>query len=253
MNYLGISPSFLGIVPFIIQINLFSLQRESKYCRDMKKMIIMAVLSLFAILPTEAQYRIGRYPTSHSRVQQRYGYRENFFGLRIGPAFTSVHSDDDYLDSGLQTGINIGMAAGFNIAYRAPLYLETGLYYTEKGGNTKLGGAKMTYDLNYLEVPLVVKYIYEVDPDFNVQPFLGVYGAIGIGGKVKNFGDRVATSSFSNNLFRRGDAGIRIGCGLGFDMFYADITYDLGLANISDDSFDTATNGALMINVGMNF
>lgn len=45
----------------------------------------------------------------------------------------------------------------------------------------------------------------------------------------------------------------RLGCGIGYDMFYADLTYDIGLANICHDTFDTSHNGALMLNVGVNF
>lgn len=44
-----------------------------------------------------------------------------------------------------------------------------------------------------------------------------------------------------------------MGCGLGYDIFYADITYDLGLANISHDEFDTSRTRCLSINCGVNF
>ncbi|MBS1444488.1 MAG: PorT family protein, partial [Prevotella sp.] len=53
--------------------------------------------------------------------------------------------------------------------------------------------------------------------------------------------------------FRRLDGGIRIGCVIGYDMFYADLTYDIGLANICHDSFDKSRNGALQFNFGVNF
>lgn len=62
-----------------------------------------------------------------------------------------------------------------------------------------------------------------------------------------------AQNSFSDSNFRRTDAGLRLGCGIGYDMFYADLTYDIGLANICHDTFDTSHNGALMLNVGVNF
>ena len=42
-------------------------------------------------------------------------------------------------------------------------------------------------------------------------------------------------------------------CGIGYDMFYADLTYDIGLANICHDSFDKSHNGALLLNFGVNF
>lgn len=86
-----------------------------------------------------------------------------------------------------------------------------------------------------------------------IQPMVGGYFAVGVGGKIKNFEDREAQNSFSDSNFRRTDAGLRLGCGIGYDMFYADLTYDIGLANICHDTFDTSHNGALMLNVGVNF
>ena len=76
---------------------------------------------------------------------------------------------------------------------------------------------------------------------------------IGVGGKIKNFAEREAQSSFRSDNFRRLDGGLRIGCGIGYDMFYADLTYDIGLANICHDSFDKSHNGALLLNFGVNF
>ena len=76
-----------------------------------------------------------------------------------------------------------------------------------------------------------------------------------MGGKVKDFGQREAYSSFSNSpySFRRFDGGVKMGCGLQYDMLYLDLTYDLGLSNVSDDDFDDCRNSALMLNVGINF
>ena len=136
----------------------------------------------------------------------------------------------------------------------SPQISETGLYYTEKGGKKKLDdGKKMTYDLNYLEVPLTVKYAYPIDDHFSIQPFAGGYLACGVGGKIKNYREREADPSFSSDRFKRFDGGLRLGCGVAYDMFYADLTYDVGLANICHDEFDTSHNGCLTLNFGVNF
>ena len=76
-----------------------------------------------------------------------------------------------------------------------------------------------------------------------------------MGGKVKDFNNREAYSSFSDSpySFQRFDGGIRMGCGVQYDMFYVDLTYDLGLANVSHDDFDESRNSALMLNFGLNF
>lgn len=227
-----------------------------KRIRIMKRLAFIMMALLLALMPAAAQnYRDSRYYNSRTdRLDYRYNYNNPYYGFRIGPAFTFVNSDDSRLDGGdWQTGLNVGVVAGIPLTDSAPLYLETGLSYIEKGGKKDLPeGKKMTYDLNYLEIPAVLKYKYEVDDHFSIQPQVGGYFAVGVGGKIKNFAEREAESSFKDANFRRLDGGIRIGCGIGYDMFYADLTYDIGLANICHDSFDKSRNGALQFNFGVN-
>lgn len=234
----------------------------------MRKWILMAVVALMGVLPTQAQsYRNSRYYNPRTdRLSYRNGSRPSsnwrwhnqdvYYGFRIGPSFSTVSSDDKYLDGGsVKTGLNVGMATGFSIGHLSPLYFETGVYYTEKGGKGKSDGARFTYNLDYLEMPLVFKYFLDVDRDFSIQPFLGGYLACGVGGKIKDFGHREAYSSFSDSpySFQRFDGGVRLGCGVQYDLLYVDLTYDLGLANVSRDDFDESRNSTLMLNVGINF
>ena len=206
----------------------------------MKKILMtLAVLILTGAAANAQAYRNSRYynqRTGHldySLRKNMYERGENYYGLRIGPSFSTVNSDDPCLDGGdSQTGLDIGAVAGIALSDKAPLFLETGLYYTEKGGKKKIeNGKKMTYDLNYLEVPITVKYAYPIDENFSIQPFAGGYLACGVGGKIKNYGLREAESSFSSDCFKRFDGGLRVGCGAAYDMFYFDITYDIGRRN----------------------
>ena len=226
------------------------------------KRIMIALMSLVLTLPALAQY--GR-PHYYSRPPAAYrpapvhsprpSYADIYYGLRIGAAFATVNSDDRYLDGGsAKTGLNVGFVAGFQVAYRSPVYFETGLSYIEKGGKGHYEGTKFTYSLDYLEVPLVMKYMIDVDRSFSIQPYIGGYLALGVAGKIKDFGNRQAYSSFdSKEGFQRFDGGIRIGCGLQYDFVYAELGYDIGLANISHDYFDTSRTGALFATVGFNF
>ena len=203
----------------------------------MKRIAFIMMAILLAVIPSTAQnYKNSRYynqRTGHLDYRYNHSYGAPYFGFRIGPAFTYVNSDDSRLDGG---------------------DWQTGLSYIEKGGKKDLvSGKKMTYDLNYLQIPAVLKYKYDVDDHFSIQPQFGGYFAVGVGGKIKNFAEREAQSSFRSDNFRRLDGGLRIGCGIGYDMFYADLTYDIGLANICHDSFDKSHNGALLLNFGVNF
>jgi len=235
----------------------------------MKKYIIMAIAALCTAMPISAQnYRNSRYYDNrtgrldYSRgtlgsYHGSYMQRPYYVGLRVGPSFATVNSDNSLLDgSSMKTGLNVGLAAGIGLSPRVPLYLESGIYYTEKGGKNTHGGLDFKYNLGYLEVPLVLKYVHNFDRTFSIQPFFGGYVAAGVAGKIKDFNGREAYNSFGDDYsaaFKRFDGGLRMGVGLGIDMFYVDLTYDLGLANVGQDDFDETKTSTLMLNLGVNF
>lgn len=185
--------------------------------------------------------------------------KDIYYGLRLGMAITSVSSDNNNLNAnGSKTGINLGVAAGFLLSPDAPVYLESGLYYVGKGGNGKntkntYKDTRFSYNLNYIEVPVLIKYNVELDYDICLQPLAGGYFAYGVGGKFKNYGDREIDDSFSDNAFKRFDAGLRIGCGLQYQVIYAELAYEFGLTNICHDYFDKAHTGCFYMNIGVNF
>lgn len=221
----------------------------------MKRIISLVALCLITVLGANAQYR-GSYRGGYDRPgyqrvlpSRRFGGYHNgmncpYVGLRIGPSFTNI---TDYEDSGLKTGVNVGLAAGFSLSSYVPLYLETGLYYTEKGSKNKSASTK----LNYLELPFVFKYKAGVDGLFAFEPYIGGFASLGVGGMTKDLVEKTATSSFDN--FNRGDAGLKIGCGVSFGLAYLDVNYDWGLANISKDDFHESHTSAITVNVGINF
>ena len=111
--------------------------------------------------------------------------------------------------------------------------------------------------IKYLEIPLVVKYGIKATDDIAVLPFAGPYFSYGIGGRVKGgkdaHGDKIDFSSF--NLVNHGDMGLKLGCGLEYDMLYLEAGYQFGIANIADDDVidGTVHGNALFINFGVNF
>jgi len=215
------------------------------------KRTIAALLFFAAVTPISAQ--IGRPQYNHSA--NNFGDDHNvYYGLRLGLAVANVSSDDPQLNgSSAQAGLNVGAVIGFQLADDFPVFLESGLYYTQKGGKGNDTGKKFTYDLNYLEVPILVKYKYSFDDDLSIQPFGGGYLALGVSGKVKNYDERSAFSSFSEDFFKRFDGGLRIGCGLEYQMLYVDVAYEFGLANICHSEFESSHNGCFYINAGVNF
>lgn len=233
----------------------------------MKKFLVIPLMAALATasLPASAQYypdgrpippsKRGAYYTSYHNDRQ-YSDNNIYFGLRLGFGASTVSSDNITFDTNkTKTGLNVGMAVGTQLTSQAPVFFETGLYYSEKGGKSTHNGTKFTYDLGYLEAPLLIKYKAYTSRDVAIEPFFGGYLACGVAGKIKDYNNREAYSSFGsdNDTFNRFDGGLRFGCGLSYQMLYVEASYDLGLANVGKDSFDDARNRCFNLTVGVNF
>jgi hypothetical protein len=238
----------------------------------MKKILLASIALMMLAVPASAQYysngrpipprhrtgyNTGRYSNSYGRYSNRYNYGNTYYGFRIGLGIGTVNSESDYLDgSDAKTGLNLGFVVGTQLVQSAPLFFETGLYYTEKGGESTYNGSKFKYGLDYLEVPLLLKYKYYAEPDFSVEPFIGGYLSCGVGGKIKNYKAREAYGSFDSDYddnFNRFDGGLKLGCGVGFQMMYLEASYDIGLANVGKDDFDDTHTGCFNLTFGVNF
>lgn len=228
----------------------------------MKKMLLL-VSAVLAATSASAQYYPDGRPIPPSK---RYGYYnrqsapaspgDTYFGFHLGLAIASVHSDAAILDgSDPKAGLDVGFEVGTRIVPATPLYFETGLAYTEKGGKGNYGGSKFTYALDYLELPLLLKYKAAVAPGVTVDPYVGGYLAVGVGGKIKDYGEREAYSSFGSDKasFKRFDGGLRLGCGLTYNILNVGLSYDIGLANIGHYDFEDTRTGSLNLNVGVTF
>lgn len=231
----------------------------------MKNQIILTIIAgILSVLPADAQYYSrGRAHTPRQRTGYYRQYQSNrynstvYSGFRVGLGVSTVNSESPLFDSNSAlTGLNVGLAIGAQVSNRAPLFLESGLYYTEKGGKSTYKKDKFTYSLNYLEVPLVLKYKCRANRDVSIEPFLGGYLACGVGGKIKDYNHRVAYNSFDddyNDTFNRFDGGLKLGVGASFQMLYLETSYDIGLANVGKDNFADTRNGCLNLTLGINF
>ncbi len=201
-----------------------------------------------------------------------YGYKtfpSKYYGFRIGIDYTHISSEDIDHSCGRRTRLNVGFTFGKGLSKSTPIYIEMGLGYVGKGGGNKekeYDGEmqrKKDYNLDYLEIPLVIKYMYTTGGGFGAHIFFGGFFSCGIAGNIKEYpmGDEPADkyydkhSSFSDreDAFSRFDAGLRFGVGLSYEIFYIEFAYDLGLANINHGEMRGAHNRGAIFNIGVNF
>lgn len=206
------------------------------------KKLFTAIVAMMLGVPAMAQFASGGFELDKNNV---------YYGARMGLNLASMSGDVE--QNSMKAGLNLGGVIGLRVSSSSPVFLESGLYYTQRGG--KDGDNKMT--IKYLEVPLVVKYGIKATDDIALLPFAGPYFSYGIGGRVKGGknedGTKIDFSSF--NLVNHGDMGLKIGCGAEYDMLYMEVGYQFGIANIADDDVvdGTVHGNALFINFGVNF
>ena len=108
----------------------------------MKKFLVISLMAALttASLPASAQYypdgrpippsKRGAYHTSYHNDRQ-YSDNNIYFGLRLGFGASTVSSDNITFDTNkTKTGLNVGMAVGTQLTSQAPVFFETGLYYS---------------------------------------------------------------------------------------------------------------------------
>lgn len=214
-----------------------------------------------------AVHRDGKEDKSWQRDSER-----NYVGIRLGVNASQLHTRNLSADRKSKAGLTGGIVVGWRLFRSSHLYLESGVLYIGKGANLRgegyLDGSLTTSQdeqirMHYFEMPLVIKGRISTPLErLSVAPYAGVFGSIGIGGKMKYLLAREETTSFRTDAFRRGDAGIRIGCGLNYGHLYFDAGYDVGLVNVAkpslkDFSYDNIASrirtGNLVFSIGLDF
>lgn len=94
--------------------------------RMIKRLALSALAVAAFALPSEAQSythsryyneRTGRLDYSYSRYGRGIGTGDTYYGFRIGPAFSTVKSDDPTLNgSDSQTGLTVGAVVGIPLS-----------------------------------------------------------------------------------------------------------------------------------------
>ena len=190
-------------------------------------------------VPSFAQFASGGFELDKNNV---------YYGARMGLTLASMSGDYDA--SGMKAGLTLAGVIGLRVSSSSPVFLESGFYYTQRGG--KDGDDKMT--IKYLEIPLILKYGIKATDDIAILPFAGPYFSYGIGGRLKGKYEGVKFDESSFNYVNHPDMGLKVGCGVEYDMLYLEAGYQFGIANIADDDVDGTVHGnALFINFGVNF
>ena len=207
----------------------------------MKKFLFFFVAALMTI-PSFAQFTSGGFEIDKDNI---------YYGIRFGGTLASISSDTKYAEMGTKLGMTLGGVIGIRLSSSVPVFLESGLYYTERGGKE----GKYTCGYNNLEIPLLIKYGFKASDQIAVLPFIGPYFAQAISGKTKIDGVKVGTFDEKKWMgLNRFNMGFKIGCGAEYNKLYLELGYQFGVNNVSKaDELDGIHSNAFFANFGVNF
>ena len=204
--------------------------------------------------------------TWNARAQQP---EKNILGVRAGfnVSKLAVSVEDMGISTGWRTGFHFAVSDQVLLTQRLPLYLETGVDFSSRGGKIALAQYGEVYRTTprpfYLQVPLLFNYHFNIRNLLTIQPFAGIYGGVGLRGRME-FDDLGKEELFGDRgMLYRLDFGIRAGVGFVVKRIYLGISYDIGCMNQfrngSFFSYESRTraieihNDCLSVMIGYNF
>jgi hypothetical protein len=175
------------------------------------------------------------------------------FGIRAGLNLASVHGDDvsfDDVSPENRVAFSGGLFAGIRIT---PSFLiQPEVLYTQKGARYEAAGEEAELELDYLEVPVLLKGRFG-SGTARPSVFVGPAVAFKVSGKTRFRGEEEDVEDVKGT-----DFGIVFGAGLDFaagsGAFTIDARYTLGLTTLADSPDpDDVKNGAWTFSVGYAF
>lgn len=146
-----------------------------------------------------------------------------------------------------KAGYNAGLTLDVNLP--ANLAIMTGLEVTTKGAKAK--GGDGTINATYLQLPVHMGYRLKLVPGVSAHFDLGPYFAQGLGGKVKEDGEK--SNTFGDDALKKFDWGLGVGVGVTFlGKFQVRAGYDHGFANIAREEGNVKNRNAFL-SVGYKF
>ncbi len=183
------------------------------------------------------------------------------FGPTIGINFATIGGKDaDQLVNNLssKTGLYIG---GFmNYQFSSMFALQPEIAYTMKGATAASQGVNYTFSLNYIEVPVLLKFYIPIQGANNITPtlFAGPAFAFNVASNVEASANGQNQTADLSSQTKGFDFGLAFGGGVGFKVGTGSldfsVRYTLGMTSFDNSGNNlTLTNGTLAIIAGYGF
>lgn len=216
------------------------------------KKIFSAIVAMLLAAPSFAQYSSGGFELDESNI---------YYGVRLGMTTANLSGDTEspQLESGVKVGMTLAGVIGLRLSETTPVFLESGLYYTERGAKN--------IGYSNLEAPLLIKYGIKATEDIAILPFVGPYFSRACWGKTKQYklgtdgkptNDIEAVGTFDEKKAATGglnrlNMGFKLGCAAEYNKLYFEMGYQIGVTNIAKDDKKSIHSNTFFANFGVNF
>jgi hypothetical protein len=200
-----------------------------------------------------------------------YAQNNFVFGVKAGLNVSTFGGSE--LENESRVGFMGGLSLDADLE-KLPFLIEAGIYYTQKGPKGEYGpgllppggnrGNAGNFKLEYIELPIMAKYIIETERQLQPNLIFGPYVGFKIGSKVEegNAGGQIGTLQpyivdISDKL-NKIDAGLAIGAGSAIILNNLNLNfqakYSIGLTPVFKDEADNGgKNRAFTLSVGITF
>ncbi len=188
----------------------------------MKKTAILAFLSAFLIFTANAQ--------------------KAHFGVKGGLNVSSLHFEDNTsYDS--KIGLHAGLLAHIHASKVWAIQPE--VFYSSEGAKTRVGNSDVKINLNYINVPVLLQYMFDNGVRLEGGPQIGF---------LVNAKTKTSNATVDNNNFKSTAFSIPLGVGyLTTDGLGFDARYVFGLSNINENKNPTIQSNVFQFGIFYQF
>lgn len=197
----------------------------------MKKVVLLLIAFATSVIVNAQIVKNLEYPKFHFGIRAAMTVNTQSYD-----GFPSSSKSNKSYKTGVESMLfaSGGLAADFRLA-PIPIYLETGVYYVNRGAETVYNNKSNTVDSDHtIMVPILASYHLYFTKDMALQPFTGPYVEYGFDSETVNYG-------------------VRAGIGFNYRRLYVNTGYDYGFNKIKGYNNAEYTNGTAFMTIGFNF
>lgn len=178
----------------------------------MKRLISLLILGLAAVLGATAQ-----------------PLEKNLLGVRAGAEISYIRARGELVHgtTNPRIGFRLGVSDQVLLWHRIPLYIETGVHFSSRGGRFE----ETSFRPMYLQIPALLTWRFRLGRQSWIRPFAGIEYGVGIGGKARTadgWSDLFGTAGF----LRRSNLDARFGLEVSIRRICIQAGFDAGLCNL---------------------